>query len=87
MEKVEVMNKIREIVYQTIGIQIEDDDDNILGCHHRYPVVYSIYIVDELEKLYGKEIVKIFENSDYNIWKLSNLAEAILDETYHTSCK
>ncbi len=80
MEKNEIMNKIKEIVYQIIGIQIEDENDNILGCHYKYPVVYAVYVVDELEKIYGKEILGIFENNDYNIWKLSNLADAILNE-------
>lgn len=80
MEKNEIMNKIKEIVYQIIGIQIEDENDNILGCHHKYPVVYAVYVVDELEKIYGKEILGIFEKNDYNIWKLSNLADAILNE-------
>ncbi len=80
MEKNEIMNKIKEIVYQIIGIQIEDENDNILGCHHKYPVVYAVYVVDELEKIYGKEILGIFEKNDYKIWKLSNLADAILNE-------
>ncbi len=80
MEKNEIMNKIKEIVYKTIGIQIEDENDNILGCHHKYPVVYAVYVVDELEKIYGKWVLEIFEKNDYNIWKLSNLADAILDE-------
>ncbi len=80
MEKNEIMNKIKEIVYQIIGIQIEDENDNILGCHHKYPVVYAVYVVDELEKIYGKGVLEIFEKNDYNIWKLSNLADAIIDE-------
>ncbi len=79
MEKNEIMSKIKEIVYQIIGIQIEDENDNILGCHHKYPLVYAVYVVDELEKIYGKGVLEIFEKNDYNIWKLSNLADAILN--------
>lgn len=78
MEKNEVMNKIKEVVYKTIGISIEDDNDNILGCHHNYPAIYAIYITDELEKIYGKEIFDIFSENDYTVWKVSNLADAII---------
>lgn len=50
MEKNEIMNKIKEIVYKTIGIQIEDENDNILGCHHKYPVYMRYMLLMNLKK-------------------------------------
>ncbi|SFR64731.1 hypothetical protein [Anaeromicropila populeti] len=78
MDRNEVMNTIRTIVYQVLRINIEDENDNILGCHHKYPVAYAIYIVERLEKIYGKGLYEIFAENDYTIWKLSNLTDAII---------
>jgi hypothetical protein len=80
MEKREVMNVIKEIVYKIPGIKIEDENDNIIGCHHNYPIIYAIYIVDELEKIFGNEVSNIFAENDYTVWELSNLAEAIINK-------
>ncbi len=79
MNKSDVMNEIKETVLRITGITIEDENDNIIGCHHKYPIIYAIYIVDELEKIFGKEISNIFVENDYTVWKLSNLAEAIIN--------
>ncbi len=87
MEKREVMNEIKETVYKITGIKIEDENDNIIGCHHTYPIIYAIYIVDELEKIFGKEISNIFAENDYNVWKLSNLADAIINIYSNSSGK
>lgn len=74
MEKREVMNVIKEIVYKITGIKIEDENDNIIGCHHNYPIIYAIYIVDELEKylvmrfqIYLLKMIILFGN--YQIWQ------------------
>ncbi len=87
MEKREVMNEIKETVCKITGIKIEDENDNIIGCHHTYPIIYAIYIVDELEKIFGKEISNIFAENDYNVWKLSNLADAIINIYSNSSGK
>lgn len=87
MEKIEVMNEIKETVYKITGIKIEDENDNIIGCHHKYPIIYAIYIVDELEKIFGKEISNIFAENDYSVWKLSNLADAIINIYSNSSGK
>ncbi|EPR13697.1 hypothetical protein [Ruminiclostridium papyrosolvens] len=79
MNKSEVMKEIKETVFRITGIKIEDENDNIIGCHHNYPIVYAIYIVDELEKIFGKEISNIFTENDYTVWRLSILAEAIIN--------
>ncbi len=80
MNKSEVMNEIKETVLKLTGINIEDENDNIIGCHHKFPIIYAIYIVDELEKIFGKEISDIFTENDYTVWKLSNLADAIINK-------
>ncbi|WP_024833021.1 hypothetical protein [Ruminiclostridium josui] len=85
MEKREVMNVIKEIVYKITGIKIEDENDNIIGCHHNYPIIYAIYIVDELEKIFGNEVSNIFAENDYTVWELSNLAEAIINKCSNSS--
>ncbi|AEY64647.1 hypothetical protein [Clostridium sp. BNL1100] len=87
MNKREVMNEIKETVLKITGINIEDENDNIIGCHHKYPIVYAIYIVEELEKIFGKEISNIFAENDYTVWKLSNLAEAIINICSNSSDK
>ncbi len=79
MEKREVMNEIKETVFKITGIKIEDENDNIIGCHHKYPIIYAIYIVNELEMIYGQEIAEIFLQNDYTIWELTNLADAIIN--------
>ncbi|ACL74717.1 hypothetical protein [Ruminiclostridium cellulolyticum] len=80
MNKCEVMNEIKKTVLRITGIIIEDENDNIIGCHHIYPIVYAIYIVEELEKVFGKEVSDIFTENDYTIWELTNLADAIMNK-------
>ncbi len=87
MNKSDVMNEIKETVLRITGITIKDENENIIGCHHNYPIIYAIYIVDELEKKFGKEISNIFAENDYTVWKLSNLAEAIMNICSNSSDK
>ena len=78
MNRDEVVKTIKDIVKQVLGFEITEEDDNILGCHHRYPPIYMVFVLDKLAEIYGEEIYSILESPDYRVLCLSNLADSIV---------
>lgn len=78
MKKEEVVSTIKKVVKDILHFEITDDNDNILGCHHSYPPIFMVYVLDKLAEIYGEEIYDILQSTDYRVLCVSNLADEII---------
>lgn len=73
----ETIDIIKNIIYKVSGVEIINVDDNLLGPDCPIRSYLFLYVFIELEDYFQKEICKIFENHDYTIFSVRNIANAI----------
>lgn len=72
-----IKKNIKELVYKYAHIIVEDEDKNLLSSDYKTNLADFLYVICELEKLYGSSVYEIFEKSDYSVFTINNLAVAI----------
>lgn len=80
LELNDVKNTIRNAVKQYTRIQVENDNKNLLSTEYVTNLVDFMYVIKELEDVYGSFVYKIFEKYDYTVFTANNLAQAIVTE-------
>lgn len=78
MNKEDVIITIKEVVKQVLDIDIVDENENLIDCHHDFPPVFLVYVLQKLSEKYGEEVYEIFKSDDYRVMCVSNLAEQIV---------
>lgn len=73
-----IKKNIKEYVYKYAHILVESDDKNLLSSDYKTNLADFLYVICELEKVYGPSVYKIFEKSDYSVFTVNNLADAIM---------
>lgn len=68
---------IKEVIKDILGLEILDNDKNLLSTSYGIPTYLFLYIIDELERKSGLEICRILENSSFNVFTVSNFAKGM----------
>lgn len=77
MEKKQIENIIINVIEDIVDINITDRNLNLFGDEYHITPRDMTYIVFDIEKKLGKEIVSVFETEDIGIMTISNLADGI----------
>ncbi len=73
----ETIKIIKKIIYEITNIEIEDIDANLMGPDCLIHSYFFLYVFFELEEILHIDIFRIFENYDYTVFTIRNIALAI----------
>lgn len=76
--KKEVMELIREVVFEVTGNKVESDEISLLDTSLNINPADFLYIFDLLEKELKVPAVDILKDHDYTVMRIDNMSEALL---------
>ena len=76
-------NLIADVVYEVTKKEVKDCDEHLMSNRLSIPVEDFLYIVDKLEKKTGISIAAFFEEYDYSILTIRNLAKIMDNHIKH----
>ena len=87
MERVDVLNILCEAYCQVFKKALPLYDENLLGSRLKNDVISYIYWFDLVEKMTGKPVSKVLEESNHTVMSLNRLADRIFEVYFKIDCK
>lgn len=72
-----IKNDIRSAMSRYTGIQIEDDSKNLFSNDYHPIIPNYLYVIKAIEEKYGTVVYRVIETSDFSIFTVNQLSEAI----------
>ena len=73
----ELEKMIAATIKEICDVEVKDPDRHLLSDEIKIPIVDYLYVFDSLEKQLALPVTKVFENNDYTVFTLHNLAQEI----------
>lgn len=73
----ETINMRKEVIHKITDFDVTNIDANLMGSDCPIRSYLFLYVFDEIENILKIPVCKIFENHDYTVFTIRNLAAAI----------
>lgn len=73
----ETIKIVKNIIHKVSGVEITNIDANLMGPDCPIRSYLFLYVFVELENYLHRDVCKIFENQDYTVFTIRNIAKAI----------
>lgn len=73
----EIKNTIKIVVEKYIHVYVEDEEQSLIDIE--VPVEDFLYVVNELEIVYGLPVIQVLENNNHQVFSIKNLAKKLYE--------
>lgn len=75
-----ILSNLKNTILETVGIEVTENDVNLLSEEFGINFVRWIYIIHRLENEFRYPVITIIKENEYDVFTLNNLAKKIKEK-------